>query len=106
MKTFIVRRYRRLFILGCLLVSVISVDGRTLYDFNEITTPVRKMAEGVPYVDIGIHDIGKLGLTISNNGSFGTGFLGPYIDETTGLPAPSGVYPYPGNMKYLFAGCF
>jgi hypothetical protein len=74
---------------------------RALYDVPQIGPGVRKASQTGPYVDIGIHDVGKIGLTVVNTGYFGTGFL-------TGLggDAPSCDYPYPGQQDYLFAGSF
>lgn len=53
-----------------------------------------------PYVEIAVHDIGKIGLTVTNQGHLGTGFA-----DGAGN-APSCIYPYPGQQDYLFAGAF
>lgn len=79
---------------------------RTLYEAEEHVMPASRLTADAPYVSYAIHNIGKLGVTITNIGSFGTGFLGDQVDSTTGLLAPSGVYPYPGRVKYMFAGSF
>ena len=56
---------------------------------------------------MGVHNIGKIGLTVSNQGHFGTGFIsGRVADPLTGGQAPSCIYPYPGRLNYLFAGAF
>jgi len=75
--------------------------GRALYDSEQMGTIVGKVSATGPYVDIGIHDKGKIGLTVVNQGQFGTGFL-------SSLPAdaPSCQYPYPSQQEYLFAGAF
>lgn len=101
-KVFAILLIITLFWATCITMAI----SRALYDPDKFSVPIGKIAADAPYVAIAIHNVGKLGVTISNQGSFGTGFIGDQIDETTGLPAPSGVYPYPGNLKYHFAGCF
>ncbi|MFH2037561.1 MAG: hypothetical protein ABIJ45_14265 [Candidatus Zixiibacteriota bacterium] len=58
-----------------------------------------------PYVTIGVHNIGKIGLTVSNQGHFGTGFIQGATNPFGG-EAPSCTFPYPGGKSYLFAGSF
>jgi hypothetical protein len=55
---------------------------------------------GEPFVDIGVHDVGRIGLTVVNQGQFGNGFL----NQSGG--APSCQFPYPSQQEYLFAGAF
>jgi len=50
------------------------------------------------------HDVGKLGLTISNRAQIGRGYLRESLDCFTGEPLVSGEYPLGSNNKYLFAG--
>ncbi|MEW5922668.1 MAG: hypothetical protein AB1746_01630 [Candidatus Zixiibacteriota bacterium] len=96
-------------ILGLALVLTASGDGREFFGADDIMPPVGKYAADVPYVTVGVHNIGKIGLTITNQGSFGTGFInrdGNVNDPITGLRAPSCTYPFPGQQQYLFAGAF
>lgn len=98
---------QKIILTGITFLLLFSVSlGRALYDYNQFPITVNKTTTDAPYVDFKVHNVGKLGVTISNQGSFGTGFIGDQADPTTGLPAPSGVYPYPGNIKYIFAGAF
>ncbi|MFH2035198.1 MAG: hypothetical protein ABIJ45_02245, partial [Candidatus Zixiibacteriota bacterium] len=53
-----------------------------------------------PFVDVGIHNVGKIGLTITNQGHLGNGFL-----DNPGS-SPSCQYPYPSQQEYLYAGAF
>jgi hypothetical protein len=86
-----------------------DLSSRTLAEDQVLYSPLPKTALDVPQVAIAIHNINNIGMTVSNVGCFGTGLLKDRVsllDETTGLPAPSGVYPYPGNLQYLFTGIF
>jgi len=77
--------------------------GRELYPQADFPLPAGKISANTPYVEFTIHDINKLGVTITNMGSIGTGYIG---EEVTGVSAPSCNYPYPTNLKYMFAGTF
>jgi len=49
-----------------------------------------------------VHNIGKIAMTITNFGTFGTGYVGtPIID---GEVAPSCEYPINSDLSYLFTG--
>nr|MBN2277042.1 hypothetical protein [candidate division Zixibacteria bacterium] len=75
---------------------------RALYDIDRIDAMTGKItASNTPFSDIGVHDKGRIGLTITNMGHFGTGFL-----ASTPGDVPSCQYPYPGQQEYLFAGAF
>ena len=76
-------------------------SARALYDIPEDAYGIGKVSQTGPYVDIGVHNVGKIGLTVVNQGQFGTGFVASLPGE-----APSCVYPYPGQNDYLFAGAF
>jgi len=92
-----------------LAILLVSASGRESVD-AEIGIPgTAKLTFDVPFVTVAAHNIGKIGLTVTNQGSFGTGFIdrdGNVIEPITGLRAPSCTYPYPGNQMYLFAGAF
>lgn len=87
-------------VLSVLLLFTGIIEARSLYEIPPVS--VRKTTTEPPYVDIKIHDIGRLGLTVGNTGSFGYGFLDVVGNENM----PSAIYPYPSNLMYLFAGCF
>jgi len=57
------------------------------------------------YVEYAVHDVGKIGLTVANMGHFGKGFL-DNVGVSLGPDVPSCKYPYPGNVNYMFSGCF
>nr|MBN2277768.1 hypothetical protein [candidate division Zixibacteria bacterium] len=89
----------------CLLgAGIAEVAGRELYEPSG--TIAAKIGSDVPYTEVAVHNIGKLGIAISNRGNFGTGFIGDVVDPVTGEAAPSGNYPYPGNLQYHYSGCF
>nr|MBN2277815.1 hypothetical protein [candidate division Zixibacteria bacterium] len=83
-----------------------SGSGRAIYDFEKGISPVYKIGGNEPYVAVGVHNVGRIGLTISNQGHFGTGFISGASDPFGGGDAPSCTYPYPGQLSYLFAGAF
>ncbi|UCD94376.1 MAG: hypothetical protein JSU69_11540 [Candidatus Zixiibacteriota bacterium] len=84
-----------------LYLTIGDSSARALYDAPQIGPGVRKPTQTGPYVDVGVHNVGKIGLTVVNAGHFGTGFLAALPGE-----APSCDYPYPGQQDYLFAGSF
>lgn len=87
-------------------LSTSGIFARALFDTSLVNPPVYKGAADEPYVTIGVHKIGKIALTVSNQGHFGRGFLGAVTDPLEGGEAPSCTYPYPGRQSYLFAGSF
>jgi hypothetical protein len=96
-------KFRLLFGLLCvILISAVgdSTNARERFDYGEIRPGVGKATVGEPFVDIGIHDVGRMGLTVVNQGQFGTGFV------TGAGGAPSCVYPYPSSRNYLYAAAF
>lgn len=80
--------------------------GRALYDFQPNGGSVGKISGSIPFATIGVHKIGRIALTVSNQGHFGTGFVSHPEDPLFGGPAPSCTYPYPSQKSYLFAGSF
>jgi hypothetical protein len=62
--------------------------------------------EVIPNWVIEVHKINKMGLSVSNGGTFGIGFSGSFLDPETGLPAPSCEYPANSNITYLYYGAF
>jgi len=90
------------FLLFGLIFSISA--GRNLYDDSN-KMQAFKTAED-PYVTIGVHRVGKLGITIVNKGQFGLAGANIVDPRDPTILAPSGVYPYPGNNNYLFRGAF
>ncbi|MCP4704541.1 MAG: hypothetical protein GY865_08015, partial [candidate division Zixibacteria bacterium] len=80
---------------------------RAKYDISNNQIQAQKISTDDPYVSIGVHRVGRLGLTVVNVGQIGTGFAGAQMDpRDPNRRAPSAIYPYPGNNTYLFAGAF
>ena len=91
-----------------MLLPVIGAEtgaSRTLRDIDPLPT-AGKISANLPNVEGAVHSVGKIGLAVTNQGNFGTGFIGNFVDEVTGQPAPSCQYPYPSRLEYLFAGAF
>jgi len=88
----------------CLSIFDLS-NSRALYEI-ENNHPTGKISSNAPYVTIGCHKIGLIGLSISNQGHFGKGFIPGGQDPFGGGVAPSCIYPYPSSQNYLFAGSF
>ncbi len=59
-----------------------------------------------PNVEIALHSVGDIWLTVSNIGQFGTGYLGAQIDPVTGTPAPSCIFPAYSGFNHLYVGGF
>ncbi len=95
-----------------LIITTQSSNARAKYDPGETHhSPLfRPGAINVPCTQLAVHNINKLGLTVTNGGQFGSGFADDMgialIDPVTGAPAASAIYPYPGTNKYLFSGSF
>ena len=83
-----------------------DVNARTMYDVTNPGFRAAKLAETEPYVTIGVHKIGKIAMTVSNQGHFGKGYVPGLTDPRDGGPAPSCAFPYPSQQSYLFAGGF
>ncbi len=90
------------------LVFIVSSQsfGRELYDGETRMPKVGKLAADEPYVTLAVHNIGKIGLTVTNNGVLGTAGASFQNPDSTQEIAPSCVYPYPGANSYLFQGSF
>ena len=89
-----------LFLSCCLLASTAFGRSEYISDFRSNLYDV----DDPPYVTIAVHNVGKIGMTVSNFGIFGTSRLGPVTDPVTGLPAPSLEYPHGHEVDYLFEG--
>jgi hypothetical protein len=59
-----------------------------------------------PSVEIAVHNVSEVWLTVSNIGQFGTGYLGPILDPVTGAEAPSCIFPANSFINYLYVGAF
>ncbi len=97
-------------ILTLIILAGVSIPGEALA-FPDRTMPdlprhAGKQASNIPAFNGAIHGVGKIGMTISNQGFFGTGFFsgGVFQDPVTGLPGPSCQFPYPSRLEYLYEG--
>jgi len=84
-----------------------GLQARHMYKPGEMPATVYKSAAigDCPPVYYGVHNVGLIGLTVSNMGHFGLGFLDNLGVSLEG-DVPSCTYPYPGQNSYLFSGSF
>jgi hypothetical protein len=98
--------YAIIFFIAIGLIQVEHSLGRAVFDADDTRPAAAKVALNEPYVMVGVHKIGKIALTVSNQGHFGKGFIQGAADPFYGGEAPSCIYPYPGRQSHLFAGSF
>ncbi len=91
-------------ILIYLCISFVNLAARTVYNNSEDNFQLHKININEPHVDIGVHRVGKLGLTVINTGNIGTAWASMPDPRDPSRMAPSAVYPYPGSNKYLYTG--
>ncbi|HSG98723.1 MAG TPA: hypothetical protein VLB27_01650 [candidate division Zixibacteria bacterium] len=77
------------------------IGARALYNPSQNQKVFREASDD-PYLVSATHNVGKLGFTVSNHGTFGAGVGYPYDDN--GELLPSCEYPLGSNIDYLFAG--
>ncbi len=104
------KRLGSIFVASSLIILILSATNaisRAEFDIGDIylSNPVKASVTNVPCARYAMHDINKMGLAISNQGIFGSGFANLGSDDL-GVPLRSATYPYPGNTEYLFAGSF
>ncbi len=105
-------RFRELFTTAITCFVGLSVFSnlalaRTLYEPGTLHNDyLFRVAEERPFITLAVHRIGKIALTVTNQGTFGNGFIGNATDPLTGERAPSCEYPKNTNIEYLFAASF
>jgi hypothetical protein len=62
----------------------------------------QKPSAALPNKQFDVHNIGKIAMTITNFGAFGTGYVSNNVID--GEIAPSCEYPIHSNLSYLFTG--
>lgn len=107
-----VARFLRLAVL-CLVTASVVLLGSVPVLGRTSDAPPRdpQVVTAVPNYYIAGHDIGKMVLSVLNNGTFGDGFSPTCADDQcsdsfTGLAIQSCEYPKGSRTKYLFAGAF
>lgn len=60
----------------------------------------------IPNIEIGVHTVGNVWMTVTNIGQFGTGYLGALLDPVTQQPATSCIFPANSKINYLYVGAF
>nr|MBN2277044.1 hypothetical protein [candidate division Zixibacteria bacterium] len=84
------------------LVLLAGVSGWTRSLYQEDIQAHLYNVDDPPYATIAVHNIGKIGLTVSNVGILGLSDMGLTIDPLTGESAPSLSFPLNYNMEYLY----
>ncbi len=92
------------------LMLALSVSARMAPEVRQDITVASPTAE-TPAYGIAQHNVGKLALSVANNGTLGDGFssicaIDACSDFFTGQAITSCEYPRQSNTKYLFAGAF
>ena len=101
---------RNLFKALIFCVFIIILDAslsfeRAMLEQSQSRDIMSRNLDDPPCLTLRVHNIGNIGLTVTNNGQIGTGFLDiPADDPMTGQPAPSCEYPLGSRNKYLYAG--
>jgi hypothetical protein len=85
-----------------------SAVARTLYEPGTMRNnfSYRTAADELPFITLAVHNVGKIALTVTNQGTFGNGFLGNATDPISGTAAPSCEFPKNSSIDYLFAASF
>jgi hypothetical protein len=90
----------------CILGFTDVIGARALYDTHSQEWDeggyLKPSVSDIPIKQFDVHNIGKISMTITNFGAFGTGYVSnPIID---GEIAPSCEYPINSDLSYLFTG--
>jgi len=107
MKSSRIIRLYILVVLALVLFTCISAFGRA--EFSDRVTPQSSYRTAAStcreQVEVGVHNVGRIGLTVVNMGHLGRGFLDNAGASLEG-DVPSCTYPYPGRNSYLFCASF
>ncbi len=96
-------------LIAAILISAIcgTVWGRTRYeDQGTNLFSAGRVGAGEKCAQIAYHNIGLIGLTITNQGVFGTAGTNFINPDSAQEIVSSCVYPYPNGNDYLFQGSF
>ena len=88
------------------LVLTLSLQARTSREDDDLQKNVFLRAAASPASCVAAHNIGKIVLSITNQGMLGTGFVDNPLDCFTGLGIPSCEYPKGSGQQYLYGGAF
>ena len=93
-----------LFIAMGSLVNPGKLLARASFDNLRSTGANRQLrpATGMPNFQFDVHNIGRLALTITNFGTFGSGYVAGTLPNGEELPGAE--YPISSGLRYLFAG--
>ncbi|MCP4567543.1 MAG: hypothetical protein GY841_08190 [FCB group bacterium] len=85
----------------CMTVPGFAINNQQARDTIRTLPNYKVTLNGIPNIQFDVHNIGKMAMAISNDGTFGRGFIdNPIID---GEQAPSCEFPINSDLSYLFA---
>jgi hypothetical protein len=98
----ILRQYVRILSFLVLIIIVLSLQtiSKPLSNLESIQLQNSQNDTNSPCHDLVFHDIGKIGLYLTNLGRFTN-----YVISPTFVP-PTCIYPYPGDNEHLYSGSF
>ncbi|MDD4050338.1 MAG: hypothetical protein PHR28_00385 [candidate division Zixibacteria bacterium] len=103
-------RYRRpiptlLFAVMALLIASAPLAARPDFRLLQPPSALAKPSAGLPNVSLEVHKINRMGLAITNNGYFGTGYFPTTpLDPETGKQALACEYPLNSDIETLWIG--
>ncbi len=79
---------------------------RPQFEFPQTGGPIlSKPAIGTPNINLEVHKVNRLALSLTNKGFFGTGYYSSNpLDPETGLPVLACEYPINSDVEYLWVG--
>lgn len=89
-----------------MIVAANSASARPAFDMPKaMTQAYARPNTEFPNVSLELHKVNRLGLTVTNNGFFGTGYYNTIpIDPETGRRILACEYPLFSNVEYLYVG--
>ncbi|MBD3402980.1 hypothetical protein GF420_08790 [candidate division GN15 bacterium] len=90
--------------LGLIVTAAVPGSARQSMDSSHTDRSGDPAGLQSPAYCLAIHDIGRIGFTMSNWGRFGTGALSPLVDCVTEERAPDAEYPIGSGTNYLYIG--
>lgn len=100
------RRHLLFSLLAFLFAISAAGQSRSPYPDQDESREAAPISAALPDYCLAAHNIGRLGLAVSNFGRIGVGNEVPFVDCLTGIRVPEAEYPIGSNSIYLFKGGF
>ena len=100
------------YIMAFILLAAVSVPAGTENSpksnpaFGQRIDLPKTSIDDAPNVEVAVHNVGDVWLTVTNVGQFGTGYLGAQYDPVSGMTTPSCIFPANSGLNYLYVGAF